>query len=203
MKNLSASLLIEKNRLNSGSPWLVLVDIYFADDLIIRLVRNSENITFGGVVYTAFPMEIQLGAELIRGEIPTVTLKVSNITRVIQGYISALSGGIDCPVTIFIVNADCLEDDYAELTLDYLITGVTANAEWITFTLGLPSPINYRFPLYRYFPESCNWAFKSAECGYSGSASVCHRNFVACGQLGNTKRFGGFIGLNRSGVSYA
>lgn len=169
MKSLSAALILEKNKIASPNPWLITLDIALNDpsNTIIYLVKNTENITFQTITYTAFPFELDAAKEDMNGEIPTLTLRVSNITRALQAYLESLDGFRDATVTIRIINSANLSENYADLetTLDVLST--TSDVYWVTFTLGAPNPLRYRFPQSRYIASHCNWKFKGRECYYS------------------------------------
>lgn len=207
MKQLPAALIIEKNKLASTSPWLVLLDITLIDaanpanTTVLRLVRNTENVTFGGNLYTAFPFNIEPTQYSSKGEIPTVTLQACNITRAIQEDLEAYNGGIGSTVLVTVVSAAHLAEDYAELQMLFDVIACTTDATWVTFTLGAPNPLTKRFPLDRYLPNHCGWAFKSCECGYAGvTYTTCNRTYTDCETRGRTARFGGFLGLRSGGV---
>ena len=44
----------------------------------------------------------------------------------------------------------------------------------------------------RIHSSSCPWVFKGTECGYSGTATWCDKNYARCGELLNTDNYGGF-----------
>jgi hypothetical protein len=52
MLNLPLALRLEKNKLVSTAPWLLLLSVTLPDTTVLRLARNTENVTFGGNVYT-------------------------------------------------------------------------------------------------------------------------------------------------------
>lgn len=173
MKTLPAALILEKNKIASPNPWLVTLDITLTDNTKFYLVNNTEDITFNSQVYTAVPFQIEPARQSGTGEIPTVTLRVSNVTRLMQGYLEATSGGVDSTVLVRVVNAALLAENYAELELSFAILTTETDAYWVTFTLGMPNPLRKRFPLYRYIAEHCNWQFNTGannarECNYAG-----------------------------------
>lgn len=118
--------------------------------------------------YTAFPFEIEPTKQTSKGEIPTLTVRVSNITRLIQPYLEALSGGIGSTVKIIVVNSAHLSEDYTELEMTFDVLACHTSVEWVTFTLGAPNPLRQRLPLYRYLALHCRWTYKLEECGYVG-----------------------------------
>ena len=46
MKTLPAAIVLEKNKLATGSAWLTFVKIKMTDGTIYRLVRNNENVVY-------------------------------------------------------------------------------------------------------------------------------------------------------------
>ena len=200
MKSISSALAIEKNKLATPNPWLVLLDITLTDSTCFFLVNNTEDVTFNGQVYTACPLDIQPPKESSKGEIPSAQLRISNATRVLQGYLEALTGGIGSSVLLRIVNAGLLEENYSDLEMTFYVLSCVCNAQWVTFNLGAPSPLRKRFPLYRYIASHCNWQYRGAECGYNGAIADCTRTLDDCRNHGNSARFGGFPGLQGGGL---
>ena len=198
--NLPANLIIEKNKLATPNPWIILLDITLPDGTTLYLARNTEDVVFKGNTYLAIPFEIEPTRSTSKGEIPTITLRVSNVTRILQPYLEQFTGGVGSTVKITVVNAAYLNEDYTELEMTFDILATEVTAQWVSFTLGAPNPLRRRFPTYRFIAEHCNWEFKSPACGYSGPATYCNRTFENCMQLQNTRRFGGFKGLAPGGI---
>ncbi len=203
MKNLPANLILEKNKLATTSAWLVLLDLTLPDASVIRLARNSENITFGGNVYTAFPFDLNATQSSGRGEIPTVQLRVSNVTRLLQAYIEQYNGGVGFSVKITVVNSALLAENYAELAMTFDVLACQSDSQWITFSLGAPNPLRRRYPLYRAIGNHCNWTYKGRECNYTGGLATCKRTLADCRAHSNSARFGGRPGLTGSGIRLA
>ncbi len=199
MKIIPSTLIREKNKLFTPYPWIVLLDITLAVGTVLYLCSNNDNVTFQGQVYTAFPFYLDPVGQSSKGEIPTLSLKVCNVTQVIHGYLEDLEGAVGATVALHLVNAGYLSEDFSELDMEFSILSTKADAEWITFTLGAPSPMRKRFPRFRFIALHCNWEFKSYECSYGGTETTCNRTFKRCEELANTARFGGFPGLNLKG----
>jgi len=205
MRKLPSAIITAKNKMNSPDAWVLLAELTLVnpddseDTTTIRVARNQEDVTLDGNVYTAFPFQIEPSAENQSGELPSVRLMISNVTRVLQPDIEAYSGGVGSTVKLFAVSMSNLEESYAGLELEYEIIGCESSAEWITLVLGAPNPLRQRFPLYKYAPSHCQWAFKSCECGYDGvDFTECNKTHADCKERGQQERFGGFLGL-RSG----
>lgn len=199
MKNIPAVLIKEKNKLFTPSPWLVLLDIVLDSAHTLHFVGNNEDVAFGGRVYTAFPFILEPTKESTKGDIPTVTLKICNVTQIVQGYLEDLDGAAGAEATVRVVNAARLDQDHSELEMTFSVLGTEADAEWITFKLGAVNPLRRRYPPFRHIATHCNWIFKGAECGYSGIETACNRTFADCEARSNTVRFGGCLGLSQKG----
>lgn len=199
MKTLPTALVQEKNKLATGSAWIMLLDITLATDVKMYFCSNNEDVTFGGQVYTAFPFVIEPTKLNSKGEIPTITLRVSNVTQLIQSYVEQYDGGVESEVLVRVVNSAYLNENYSELEMVFSVMSTTSEADWISFDLGVPSPMRRRFPPCRFIALHCNWNFKSVECGYAGIATQCDRSLDRCQVLDNEARFGGYPGLQRAG----
>lgn len=199
MKSLPAALTIEKNRLATAGAWVVLLEITLTDDdsTVLRFAYNTEDVVFEGNTYTAFPFEIEATKQTSKGEIPTVTLRVSNVTRLIQPYLEELDGGVGSVVKITVVSTKHLTEDYSELEMTFDVLATQSNARWVTFTLGAPNPLRQRFPLNQFIALHCRWRVNSVECGLSDA--TCDRTLTNCRENANSVRFGGFPAM-RSGA---
>ena len=207
MKSLPPNIVAQKNALHSGNRWVTFIAITLTDagPTVIRICSGNENVTFGGNEYQHFIFQLGIVESDISGQIPQVTLKVCNITRLLTNFLNSLDGGMASTVKITVVSRAHLAEDYSELEMDFTVMGCKAKADWVTWTLGMANPRNQRFPLYRYLANHCAWAcnFKGAECGYSGAETECDGTFDTCVNLGNTGRFVGFLGMQSDGIRIA
>lgn len=203
MKTLSTVLTSAANKLDQDDPWLVLLEINIPGIDPFYIVNNNEDVTFDGNVYVAFGFMITLPKENTKGEIPSIQLSIVNVTRTLQTYIEEYQGGVGGTVTLIVVNAGLLAENYAELTLTLQILGAKSNSQYITFTLGGVNPLNRKFPPDQYIAMHCRFRFKGPKCGYSGSETDCNRNLDRCRELNNSARFGGFPGLDGQGIRLA
>ena len=211
---LSAGAYIEKNRLSSTSAWLILLKVTMPDTTVIRLVANSENVTWpvtAGDVYTKFPFELDEIGDTSKGEVPSVSLKVSNVARILEPYLEDQDGLIDSEVIIYIVNSinvttDALgvgvNNDNPEIELNYDIINSSTDAMWVNFTLGSMNPWNRRFPRNKVYKNICRFNdFKGARCKYAGIETTCDRSLYTCrNTMDNSENFGGFPGVGSKGV---
>lgn len=208
---LPSNMILEKNKVATSSPWIIFLDIHLKDSQGVTqqsfyLCNNTENITWSPQEdpqeYTAFPFNLQPTRNTAQGEIPAISLSVSNVTQVIQDWLEQLDGGVgsEVVVRVALVEAGPTVTGDSELIMTFEVLGAECTAEWVVFTLGAPGDMRLRFPLDRYIANHCNWEFKSAECGYSGAGTTCERNFDACKAYNNTARFGGHPGLHPTGL---
>lgn len=198
-KTLPANVILEKNKVASQNPWLLLVDIDL-NGTVARIVNNNESVTFQGEVYTPLPFTIGVVQQGTDGKVPSVELQISNINKAILSYVEQYTGLVEATVVLYVVNAGYLTEDYSEMTMHFSIMKTSVSAEWISFTLGAPSPLRRRYPQDKYIALYCNWVFKSRECNYSGGDTTCLKTKDACEAKGNLLRFGGFPGLKEDGL---
>ncbi len=207
MKNLAIALILEKNKLATPNAWLVTIDVAFPAPVssTLYLVNNTDDIVFEGRTYTAFPFDIDATKASAQGEIPQLQLRVSNVTRAMQGYIEEIEGGVGSTVLVRVLNAGHLAENYSELEMTFDVMSAVSEGQWVTFTLGAPNLLRASFPADRYLATHCRFIrhFKGAECGYAGASEICIGTLDYCRQLGNSKRFGGFPGLAGGGVRLA
>lgn len=192
MQPWSAAATLEKNKLATDAPFLILVDAYHKSiGESIRLVRNTEDIVWNGNTWTAFPLS--LGSYNADGKtIPALSLNISNCGGMVQTYIQKYQGLTDAEVKIMVVHAAHLDNTKPECELDFIITKTQYDEQWISFTLGPSSEMVYRFPIHRFMNDFCPFTFKDIRCGYAGSETSCYNNLTSCKI---PKRFGGEPGI--------
>lgn len=213
MRDLPEALVLAKNKLNDTHPWVILLEITLTSGVVIRVARNTEDITFEGKLYTRFAFDIEPIVQHNKGEIPQVEVAVSNVSRFLQPFLEDLDGAIESTVRLIVVNTGYLEQDHSELELNFDVLKTETNAQVVTFTLGAPNPLRQRFPLDRYIAKACAWIFDttttpSVECAYltgnpDGEFATCEKTFEACFIRNNAARFGGFPGLKSGGIKVA
>ena len=194
MLDLSAVAKLEKNKVSSTGAWLVLFEIQF-QGATIRLVSNNENVTWGGEEWIAFPVELGEVTEDSKGELPQLTLKVSNITRSMQQYVEQYAGGTDAIVILRVVHSEHLDMATPEIEEYFQIKKTNTDAHWVTFTLGPDYTMTQRIPANKYMKNFCPFKFKGIECGYTGPGMECNKTLGRCRELGNSVRFGGEPGI--------
>ncbi|AZO96084.1 DUF1833 family protein [Halocella sp. SP3-1] len=204
MYSLSAIAKLEKNKISSTGTWLVLIEIQFQGETI-RVVNNNEDIewpTGSGTIWTGFPFELGEVSENSKGELPSLQLKVSNVTRTIQQYLEEYAGGTDATVILRVVMSEHLELTTPELIETFSVKSTSTSAQWATFNLGPDCATTQRIPPDRYMQNFCPFKFKGIKCGYSGSESSCNKTLASCRVCHNSTRFGGEPGIPGAGGLY-
>lgn len=199
MLGLSAIAKQEKNKLSTDSAFLILLDIVLETETV-RLCYNTEDVTWNGNLYTAFPFELGEVTEDGSGTDPSVELKVSNVGRALQYVVESANGGNGYAVILRAVNSLNLSDSHAEVEEYFVVQKTTVNEEYIAFTLGTEYSSKTRRPLNRYMKNNCPFKYKGLRCGYSGGIANCTHTLTDCRNHGNSRRFGGFPGIDQKGV---
>lgn len=172
MLTIPSALLQEKNKLVATLPWVMLLELTMLDTTVVRFAQNTENVTYAGQTWV--PMAFKLGEQGQSGDgkIQNLSIQIANTARALTPYVEAQSGLIGAGVRLIVVHAGNLGADYTALTLSYTVMTCVIDQAWISFTLGAPSPMRKRFPLYAANPLHCSWTFKGVECNFlSGAAS--------------------------------
>lgn len=182
--SLPINLLIEKNRLDTKYPWLLLLKIELDEPgfTTILLVRDFQDIPLfkGEGPYLNFNFSIGLINQSAKGGIPTSSLAVCNVTQFLQPFLEEFDGLVDASITITIIHANYLDEDYSELELNFDVLSSRITAEAVIIEIGSPSPLRQRFPLPRYFADLCSFRFKGPKCLYAGSDLTCNRRLSDC-----------------------
>lgn len=197
MLDLSAVARLEKNKVSSTGAWLILLEIQF-QGATIKICNNTENIewpTGSGQVWIAFPFTLGEVTEDSKGELPQLTLKVSNVTRSMQQYVEQYAGGTDAMVILRVVHSEHLDLATPEIEEYFMIKKTNTDAQWVTFALGPDFTMTRRLPERKYMKNFCPFKFKGIECGYNDTETECNKTLRRCRELKNSVRFGGEPGI--------
>lgn len=192
-----------KNRLEDTGAWIVFLTLSSPDNsIVIRICTNTEDQLFKGQTYTAFPFKLGEIKETNKGEIPSASIIISNVERVVQSYIEQdVNKGSGWEAVLDICHSDNLASP--EISYNFITNGVSADEETVTLSCELKNPIRHKFPRIRMLPNSCQNRFKQGGCTYSGTDTSCEKTLSACREkfLGSKKiPFLGFPGIPTSGI---
>ena len=135
MLSLSAIARKEKNELSTDSAFIVLLDIRLGEETV-RICYNTEDVTWNGNLYQAFPFTIGEVTENTDGSDPDVELKVDNVSQALQYAVEEANGGNGTEVVLRVVNSLALETGYAEMEEFFVVTKTQVDHQYITFHLG-------------------------------------------------------------------
>jgi len=215
--SLSVAAYLEKNKLSTDEAWLVLLEVIMPDLTVLKVTSNSENLWWPGTanpstnLYLAFPFELGEIGDTSKGEVPSVSLRVSNATRELEPYLDAQDGLVGSSVIIRIVNSYHVLTptrplgDYTEtpeIELNYDIVAASSNSMWVDFSLGAANPFNKRFPRNKIYKNICRYkTFKGAQCQAKSALTTCDRTLFTCrNTFKNAINFGGCPGVASKGV---
>lgn len=187
-------LIEEKNKISQDQPWLLFLTMTnVAKDLTIRLVRNTENITFKGHEYVAFPFEIDSIPEASKGSLPTLAIRVANTDRQIQSYIeqdATFGSGWEVLISLAHVsqlNGTAILNQVAEIEHKFQSLDIIADNEYLVINLGVRNPMLVQFPRQQFTGGFCQRTFNDGiGCPYStqGKAGTtfeqCKRTLAQC-----------------------
>jgi len=198
--NLDA--IIAKNSLDDGGLWAFLLKLESPKlGITIHLTRNTDDITWNGVTYTAASFNIGDYKEGIKGQLPSLSLTVSNVDRVVQSYVEqdpdfGSNWNVDLYVLYLPAPVNLTTTRTEELHYHFLSISVECNETTAVFRLGMENPLKQLSPKNKLIPNYCQATFKVAEtgCPYTGTATTCEKTLAACkAYFPNTDvPFGGF-----------
>lgn len=200
MLDLSNVAILEKNKLASDGAWIILVEITVSPGLILRLCRNTEDIVWNGETWVAFPFELEPPRQSASGEIPNFTVKVSNVTRTVEGYIEEAGGGVGAQVRLMVVMSEHLDLTTPELDEEFSVQSTAYDEQWVSFTLTGAVDLFRRVPLRRFLKNFCPFQYKGPECKAASALPECDKSFSACQARNNSARFGGEPAIPEGGM---
>ena len=129
------------NALATDSVLLVGLEIFIPETPTVRIVNNSENITFKDNEFIAFPFSIG-EIQTAKGEIPQFSLSIDNTSRAMQSYINMydnyikLHGADNSAIQakIYVINTKDLSEPVLEEFFE--LTDFSSDAQSVTFNLG-------------------------------------------------------------------
>lgn len=187
-----AAFITEKNKQANRPVFLYRVTQYDgASDLLFA--AHDENVVFNSETYTKFPISHEAVTDNAKGEIDTVIVRLSNVSRAIQYYLETYDWR-GKKVTITQVFLDQLADADAKIAYTFYIDNYKCSDLDVEFSLTTRFDfIDLQLPLGTYNRNYCRWKFKGTECAYSGAEATCNKTKQDCrDNKNNVLRYGGF-----------
>lgn len=197
MKTTDTTFKNEKNLLENKPIHLFTIHDYDGASNNLNYAEHYTAVTYDGVTYNPFPITFDAIRENNQGQIDSIVVSVSNVSRIVQGYLETydLRGK---KVTIITVWSNQLGDSDANLKDVYYIDTFSADQDTVNFVCTTKFDVlNVQLPQRRFLRNYCQWKFKGSECGYSGGDSTCEKTKEDCkDNKNNYERFGGFPSIN-------
>jgi phage-related protein len=179
---LSVVANIERHKLASGEPWLLLCDLAWPGvdpitDSHVRLVRNTDPVTFdandgnGPQVYEPFNFMMGDLAVSTNGSVPDCEVQASNIMRALQRTIEQYAGVVGASLDLYAVNTANPSGE-PDLALSFTVKQTTSDAKLVHFKLGASSPLRRLFPIHMYRPNFCIWQYNSPALQAATAAAI-------------------------------
>ena len=189
---------------------------YEKDELIPRKLLNIELsgggihvldnetlqiLSFEGVDYIGAPLEHGEITKDDNSSVAKLEITVSNVGLGISGIIGNRGNVIgNAPATLTMVLLNVNNNAIIQGTKQVLWYGLCNNLQITNESakMDIETPLGgytYNTPCMKY-KATCNVRkFKDCRCGYTGEETTCDRTYTRCKELGNNKRFQGFISL--------
>lgn len=197
---MTLSTINDLNKLASDESLVVLLEVEIPSSDILYLANYNADITFLGNTYQAFLFQMgEISSS--RGEVPQFEIKIDNTSRGINSLmmdydIYLKANGIEgnqIYANIIVVNTVDLSDYVLKERFELVSWDMDCN--FASFKLGASNPFMQKYPSRAIYASVCQWKFKSTQCSYSGSETVCDKTLERCRQLGNSARIGAFPGV--------
>lgn len=175
MPTMPSNITSLKIELSQPGAWVWLMTVALPNGgPTLRFVSNTEDVTYDGQTYSAFNFSIDAFQWNCDGEIPELTMVVTNVAFQIQDYMRDYDGLIGAEVSFVQVNTEYLAEDWSEDLTTLTVVGAVTTWPDIQFTLSVPPAMRYRVPEDRLTPHTCRHAFRTpageytTRCGYTG-----------------------------------
>lgn len=196
MRTLSSGLLSEKEKLTNRPIRLFIIESGSLASEVLRYAEYGQNVTFAGQVYNAAPIKCETTTENLASEIDSMMVSFGNVDRSFVHYLESHDGLRNSKVTIRTVFADILDQTDAYTDDIFYVANSSMSATAAAFQLKSKlNLLDVELPLRRFHRDTCQWKFKSTECGYTGVSGTCNHTLKNCNTLENKERFGGFPGV--------
>jgi len=176
--NIPKIAYLEKNLLATGQKfvWLYEIEVPTDPPTRYRFVRDPLPVTFRGNEYSPFPIAHSETRSDSKGNLPTITLTVSNVTREIVSVLNAHNGLVAQDVRIILTHDLALPTGHGVWEHDYQIRSTSIDEKAVSATLGDLHIYNAKLPAQRMMRFYCRHQYKDANCGYA--VGTAHANYL-------------------------
>lgn len=137
-RTFSAALVASKNSLETTQPWAFLVQLDIAGAGPFRVAGYSQDITFQGNVFTAFPIKVNSLEENSSGQIRRMQVSTANVDQQIVALLELFWASVTDPVwTVSIWMVDATQPNETPATMKDVYTVVSATTDLFLVTFDL------------------------------------------------------------------
>lgn len=146
MKTFPEDFITRINALYDGGKLVLLIEIDLDSTTTRYYCNHHEAIVFNSITYDPLPMKIDEYGSNTRGELPSVSVTISNIgneaLEILETY-----DVLEKTVVMRVVNLETLSDITAQDSTELMLIAVsTTNNGVATFILGLPIATDEEVP---------------------------------------------------------
>lgn len=227
MKILPSSITTLKNQLSSNGAYLMLLGIYYPNNVspsaAWQYVNDNSDLTIGtglvpGEEYSIWfrsSFQIQQITEEVQMSLPKINLILYepepipeitvNIKDALQTY-DGMSGSTVVLRRVYKSHAGVVTD--IGIRQEFTVLDVSMEDTVISMSLGIANPLAKRFPRDSYGALTCRHKFGAGFCRYSGELSTCTHTLEdtsegkpGCRSHNNSSHYGGSPGA-AEGIFY-
>lgn len=155
-RSIPTTVVQAMNAQTTGQVFLVLLELSHSTISTIRLVNNTENITYGGNTYTTFPFSVALPPDDAESQYQA-RISIDNANRFLVQSARELSATRERAKIKLIVVSDISAGVANETLLtinDLEVVAISYTAEAMDITCRVESLLNESWPGYSFTPTN-------------------------------------------------
>lgn len=213
MKLLEAAMAASAKQMQADAPHIRLLELTLPTPTpsMLRVANYDRDVQHGNdssgtaLTWKRFPFSMGELRENRQGDLPTLALNLTNVTRELMAWIDGYKGLVGQEVTLMRVHSGFLADPpLIDFAADVMSCEVDQRVA--IFTLGSPKLARQIFPARRWLTQCGVIQFGDADCGYvipaspteavGGGFSTCPRSLEACRLRGDDEVARGFARMH-------
>lgn len=169
----SSSAIIEKNKQNTSSVWIVLLEYQYEGQTPSYLALNNEAVTWNSKTWQPAIFNFSNIKETKNAEIPSISLNFYDLTRELIDLVEANNGASGATITRRVVNSDNLAETEPESEDVFQVTNITISENYlVSIKLGSENLSTSRCPKNRYLKNNCRFIFKRADLTFTSGGTT-------------------------------
>ena len=206
---ISSALTTWKNQTSRTDPLVTLYEVSVSDSTTLYYVAGDPDgtgsVSYDGNTYKSAAVKQSDHSQNIEGDLPSVSVSVSNIDGSAGGYIELNDmHGREVTITYVLMTADGLSPDNS-MSETYTIQDQAYDRQAATFVLSHANFFNKKFPTKQFLRYKCRWPYEQRfvagnGCGYPRDEfqGDTKQNFKTSARSGEQERRFGWYTVNAS-----